>query len=187
MPLPGYDLPPTVTMSFAGGQLAFARRQAKAAGSAIDSSFAPAPRGPALRRCVQPPQQRVENIGGTVADRKDFAGFFNFRRHALVFDQLDQIGRRKRGQSRMQKVALLAISPDDAPFVGRMRQIAARVPPDIRIFTPGRRFFSTSSVRSSACGRFRGRDQARGPAPTTTTSNEFKVQCSRSKVIDPEL
>ena len=48
--------------------------------------------------------------------------------------------------------------------------ILHRVPPDIRILTPGLRFFSTSSVRRPRSALRVAANSPAAPAPTTTTS-----------------
>src|SRR5436189_141425 len=59
-------------------------------------------------------------------ERKDLARFLDFGRNTLVFDQFDEIGGRKRSEGRVQEVPLVAIRPNDAPLVGRLREVAPR-------------------------------------------------------------
>src|SRR5579863_508628 len=67
-----------------------------------------------------------------------------------------------------------------------------RVPPEIRILTPGRLFFSTSSVfRPRSAARVAASNPA-APAPTTTTSQsgirfflEKREPNIRSRVVHP--
>src|SRR5579871_6165826 len=47
-----------------------------------------------------------------------------------------------------------------------------RVPPDMRILTPGLRFFSTSSVRRPASAARMAAIRPAAPAPITTTSRK---------------
>src|SRR5439155_26709638 len=83
--------------------------------------------GGELRAAVmKPPEESVQNIGGTIADRKNLARFFDLRRHAFIFDQLDQVGGRQCGQRGMQEAALLAKGANDSPLIGRVREVAAR-------------------------------------------------------------
>src|SRR5439155_116627 len=47
-----------------------------------------------------------------------------------------------------------------------------RVPPDMRILTPGRRFFSRSSVRAPCSAARMAARRPAAPAPSTTTSQK---------------
>ena len=58
-----------------------------------------------------------------------------------------------------------SIGPETASSLRKPRAFVMlhRVPPDMRIFTPARRFFSSTTTRRSQLGGPDAREQARGP------------------------
>src|SRR5947209_19964480 len=50
-----------------------------------------------------------------------------------------------------------------------------RVPPDMRILTPGLRFFSNSSTRRPSSADRKAATRPAAPAPSTTTSNSAAI------------
>ena len=70
-------------------------------------------------------QQGSLHIQRTIARRKDFTADFHFRRHALGFDQLDQLLRAESRQRRVQEATLSPKRLNDPCRVGGVCQIAA--------------------------------------------------------------
>ena len=126
---------------------------------------------------LQPAEKGPQHIGGLVADRKDLSGRLGLGQDAFGLDQFNEVARAQSGEGRVQELPLLAKRLDDAVRVGGLGEVAAG-PPDMRILTPGRRFFSSRRV---LCPRSAARVAASNPAapaPTTTTSQSCVSKCS---------
>ena len=119
---------------------------------------------------VEPREQCGEHVGRPVADGKNLARRLDLGRHAFGFEQLDQVARPESGQGRVQETALAAVGSRMMPRLSVACVRLQRVPPDIRILTPGLRFFSKSSVRRPRSAARAAASNPAAPAPMTTNS-----------------
>ena len=118
---------------------------------------------------LKPPEQGVENVDCPIALRKDFSTLLQSWWQVLPLranrPNLAGQGCERRMQKRPAEPNAAMI-----PAASQLCVILQRVPPDIKIFTPGLRFFSSSSVRRPRSALRAAANSPAAPAPTTTTS-----------------
>ena len=126
--------------------------------------------GQRLAATAQPPQQGVQNVRGPVADGEDFAGFLHLDGDALGLEQGDRVLDTEGGEGGMEEMAR-------RPVGGTMPRLSVawvtlqRVPPDMRILTPGLRSFPAAGPRRPRSAARTAATSPAAPAPTTTTSH----------------
>ncbi len=122
-------------------------------------------------RSMQAIDEGLLDIESAVACGEDFASRLDFGGDPLVMKELDDIARTKDGE-RVAKKSAGRPNACMMPTASVSWVMLQRVPPDIRIFTPGLEFFSSKRVRKPrSAARVAARRPA-APAPMTTTSTE---------------
>ena len=74
---------------------------------------------------LEPPQQRLEHVGGLVADGENLTGLLDLGGDAFGFEKIDRLLHAEGGECGMEKFAGRPVGGDDAAIVGRLRDVAA--------------------------------------------------------------
>ena len=190
VPLPGYERPPTATITRCAWIVASGSRTAK------PSSTGSTPRAGELQRRVAPdrPSLAVKAASTSVARSETgktlplpsiFVATPSASKSATVASTLSAFNAGPRNFPPAPKACWMlrapwawrgsyagSIGPETTRRSRRPRALVRlhRVPPDIRILTPGRRFFSSKTTRRPQLGGPDRREEPRGPRARIATS-----------------
>lgn len=111
----------------------------------------------------QTSKQGIQNIGGLVADRKDFAGLLDLSRDALGLKKGKRVFDAESCQGGVEKTSRRPKSLDDATIIGGMSEIASR-PAGHEDFDAGTTIFFEQENLGTGFGSAQGGHQPGGPS-----------------------